>query len=109
MGQLVIVIDVAFTETAAQAHYVLPASSQYEKCEFTMFNFDALTNFFHVRAPVLDPLPGTLTEPEIYIRLARELGMLPAEKLMSKLRDAAADLRGLSPGFQHSHERNHDV
>ena len=34
-----VVVDAAFTETAAQAHYVLPASSTYEKCEFTLFNF----------------------------------------------------------------------
>ena len=56
-----VVVDVAFTETAALAHYVLPASSQYEKCEFTLFNFDAPHNMFHVRAPVLAPLPLTVS------------------------------------------------
>ncbi|KAF0249771.1 MAG: molybdopterin oxidoreductase family protein, partial [bacterium] len=34
---LLVVIDVAMTETAQMAHYVLPASSQYEKWEATFF------------------------------------------------------------------------
>jgi anaerobic selenocysteine-containing dehydrogenase len=36
---LLVVVDVAMTETARLAHYVLPATSQYEKTEFTYFNF----------------------------------------------------------------------
>ncbi|MBI5906993.1 MAG: molybdopterin-dependent oxidoreductase [Burkholderiales bacterium] len=97
--ELVVVVDVAFTETAAQAHYVLPASSQYEKCEFTLFNFEAPVNYFHVRAPVLEPLAGTLPEPEIYTRLARELGLLPDDETMSKLAAAATDMRGFGAAF----------
>jgi anaerobic selenocysteine-containing dehydrogenase len=62
------------TETARLAHYVLPASSQFEKTEFTLFNFEFPTNYFHVRAGVLPPLAGTLPEPEIYTRLAIALG-----------------------------------
>ena len=31
------VIDVAMTETAKHAHYILPAASQYEKVETTFF------------------------------------------------------------------------
>jgi anaerobic selenocysteine-containing dehydrogenase len=88
---LVVVVDVAFTETAAQAHYVLPASSQYEKCEFTFFSFEAPKNYFHVRAPVLQPLPGTLPEPEIYARLARELGLMPDEAILDELKAKASD------------------
>ena len=33
-----VVIDVAMSETAQLAHYVLPASSQFEKWEATFFN-----------------------------------------------------------------------
>ncbi len=40
------------TETARLAHYVLPASSQFEKTEFTLFNFEFPTNYFHLRAGV---------------------------------------------------------
>ena len=35
--EMVVVIDVAMSETAREAHYVLPASSQYEKWEATFF------------------------------------------------------------------------
>src|SRR5215469_827940 len=85
--ELCVVVDVAMTETARLAHYVLPASSQYEKTEFTLFNFEFPTNYFHVRPAVLPPLPGTLPEPEIYLRLTRALGLLPGDNALAPLRD----------------------
>ncbi|MGE0284881.1 MAG: molybdopterin-dependent oxidoreductase [Bradyrhizobium sp.] len=86
---LVVVVDVAMTETARLAHYVLPASSQYEKTEFTLFNFEFPRNYFHVRAGVVAPLEGTLPEPEIYTRLTRALGLLPGDNALAPLREAA--------------------
>jgi len=86
---LVVVVDVAMTETARLAHYVLPASSQYEKTEFTLFNFEFPRNYFHVRAGVVAPLEGTLPEPEIYTRLSRALGLLPGDNALAPLREAA--------------------
>jgi formate dehydrogenase len=74
--ELVVVIDVAMTETARLADYVLPASSQLEKWEATFFTLEFPRNVFHLRAPLLDPLPGTLPEPEIHRRLVRALGAL---------------------------------
>src|SRR5260221_1120517 len=91
--ELCVVVDVALTETARLAHYVLPASSQYEKTEFTLFNFEFPTNYFHVRAGVLPPLDGTLPEPEIYTRLARALGLLPGDNALALLREAARRAR----------------
>ena len=88
---LMVVVDVAYTETAAQADYVLPASSTFEKCEFTLFNFELPTNYFHVRAPVLPRLPGTLPEPEIYGRLARAMGLMPDDAVLEGLRASADD------------------
>ena len=87
--ELLVVVDVAMTETAQLAHYVLPASSQYEKTEFTLFNFEFPTNYFQVRPAILPPLPGTLPEPEIYTRLARALGILPGDNVLAPLRAAA--------------------
>jgi len=91
--ELCVVVDVAMTETARLAHYVLPASSQYEKCEFTLFNFEFPTNYFHVRAGVVAPLEGTLPEPEIYTRLTRALGLLPGDNALAPLREAALHSR----------------
>ncbi|SEG95332.1 Anaerobic selenocysteine-containing dehydrogenase [Nonomuraea solani] len=77
-----VVIDVAMTETAQLADYVLPAASQYEKWEATFFNFEFPHNYFHLRRPLLDPLPGTLPgtlpEPEIHARIVEALGALDA-------------------------------
>ncbi len=71
-----VVIDVAMTETARQADYVLPASSQFEKAEATFFNLEFPRNGFQLRHPHLPPRPGTLTEAEIHARLLEALGEL---------------------------------
>jgi anaerobic selenocysteine-containing dehydrogenase len=86
---LVVVIDVAMTETARLADYVLPAPTQFEKFEATFFNFDFPRNVFHLRHPVLDPPDGVLPEPEIHARLVEASGAL-TEADYAPLRAAAA-------------------
>ncbi len=76
--ELLVVVDVAFTETARFAHYVLPASSQFEKWETTFYQMEFPTQAAHLRAPVLPAAPGTLPEPEMYRRLLVAMGELPA-------------------------------
>jgi len=88
--ELLVVVDVAMTETARLAHYVLPAASQFEKAEATFFNLEFPHNTFHLRHRLLAPLPGTLPEPEIWARLVRELGVVDDADLQP-LRRAAAD------------------
>ncbi len=87
-----VVIDVAMTETARLADYVLPAPSQYEKWEATFFNFDFPRNAFHLRHPVLPAPEGPLPEPEIHSRLVEALGELKDEDL-APLRAALNDGR----------------
>ena len=79
--ELMVVIDVALTETARLAHYVLPAASQFEKCESTFFNLEFPHNTFHLRHRLFEPLEGTLPEPEIWARLVRALGIVSDEDL----------------------------
>lgn len=74
--ELSVVIDVAMTETARQADYVLPAASQFEKVEATFFNLEFPRNVFHLRAPLFEPLTGTLPEAEIHARLLEAMGEL---------------------------------
>ena len=69
---LMVVVDVAMTETAREAQYVLPAANQFEKYEATFFK----ENAFHLRKPIFEPLEGTLDEPEIYTRLIKAMGAL---------------------------------
>ena len=92
--ELLVVIDVALTETARLAHYVLPAASQLEKWETTFFNLEFPTQATQLRAPILAPRPGTLPEPEIYRRLPR-LRLFPVAlsatlRLRPRLRRLAA-------------------
>jgi len=90
--ELVVVIDVAFSETARLAHYVLPVASQFEKAEATFFNFEFPHNYFHLRKALMAPLPGLFSEAELHSRLCEALGALPQEAV-SALRAAWGDGR----------------
>ncbi len=85
---LLVVIDVAMTETARLAHYVLPAPTQFEKWEATFFNFEFPNNVFHLRKPVLPAPEGALPEPEIHARLCEALGAI-SDADLAPLRAAA--------------------
>ncbi|MGC7097293.1 molybdopterin-dependent oxidoreductase [Amycolatopsis lurida] len=87
--ELVVVIDIAMTETARLADYVLPAPTQFEKFEATFFNFDFPRNVFHLRHPVVPAPEGVLPEPEIHARLVEAAGVLSDEDY-APLREAAA-------------------
>jgi anaerobic selenocysteine-containing dehydrogenase len=76
---LLVVIDVAMTETARAADYVLPAASQFEKWEATGFNLEFPDNYFHLRKPVFEPLGDALPEAEIYTRLLERMGKIPEQ------------------------------
>ncbi len=94
--EFVLVIDVAMTETARCADYVLPAASQFEKWEATFFTLEFPHNVFQLRRPLFEPLPGTLPEPEIHRRLVRALGgytdadLVPLHEAAAQGRDAYA-------------------
>jgi anaerobic selenocysteine-containing dehydrogenase len=72
-----VVLDVALTETARAADYVLPAPSQFEKTECAFFTFGFPTPYFHLRKPLVEPQGDTLPEPEIYRRLVTSMGVIP--------------------------------
>jgi anaerobic selenocysteine-containing dehydrogenase len=84
----VVVIDVAMSETAKLADYVLPASTQFEKAEATFFNFEFPQNVFHLRPRLFEPPPGPLPEAEVHARLCEALGAVTEEDL-APLREAA--------------------
>ena len=86
--ELSVVVDVAMTETAREADYVLPASSQFEKCDATFFNLEFPRNGFHLRHPLFAPAPGTLSEAEIHARFIEALGEL-GDRDYAPLRRAA--------------------
>ncbi len=85
-----VAIDVAMTETARECDYVLPASTQYEKWEATYFPRNFPDNYFHLRPPLLAPLPHTLPEAEIHARLIEALEYFENGEL-DALHSAAAE------------------
>lgn len=91
---LLVVIDVAFSETARLAHYVLPVASQFEKAEATFFNFEFPRNYFHLRKALLSPPEGLFSEAELHARLVDALGALPHDAIAA-LR--AAWIEGRAP------------
>jgi len=89
---LLVVVDVAMTETARLADYVLPVPTQFEKWEATFFNFEFPHNVFHLRRPLLAPVGDVLPEPEIHARLCEALGAMP-EDVVADLRAALTEGR----------------
>ena len=104
---LLVVVDVAMTETARLAHYVLPVSSQLEKAEATFFNFEFPHNVFHLRRALFSPPPGLFSEAELHTRLLEQVGAVPADAVAAlrsawqagrpAFRRAFADLAGTQP------------
>lgn len=92
--ELLVVIDIAMTETARLADYVLPAPTQFEKYEATYFNLEFPNNYFHLRRPILEPVGDTLPEPEIHARIVEALGALTPDDL-APLKAAAEKGRGV--------------
>jgi anaerobic selenocysteine-containing dehydrogenase len=68
---LVVVVDQFLTDTAREAHFVLPAKNLFEE-------EDLVTAYWHpyvqLRQKVMDPPQGILTETEIWRRMAMRLG-----------------------------------
>ncbi len=75
--ELLVTIEVAFSETARLSHYVLPALSAYEKWDGTFFAWNYPEIFFQMRRPVATPLGEPWEESRIMIALADRMGLLP--------------------------------
>jgi anaerobic selenocysteine-containing dehydrogenase len=84
-----VVIDVAMSETARLADYVLPAATQFEKAEATFFNFDFPDNTFQLRPRLFVPDGERLPEAEIHARLVEAMGGV-SEADYAPLREAAS-------------------
>jgi anaerobic selenocysteine-containing dehydrogenase len=85
---LLVVVDVAFSETASMAHYVLPAASAYEKWDGTFFSWNFPEIYFQMRHPVVKAEGECREEGAIFTDLADRLGLLP--EIPQTLYDAAA-------------------
>jgi anaerobic selenocysteine-containing dehydrogenase len=94
-----VVIDVAMSETAKLADYVLPAATQFEKAEGTFFNFDFPRNYFHLRPRLFPPGAERLPEAEIHARLAEALGAVTEADYLPLREAAKASLEAYAAAF----------
>lgn len=83
-----VVLDVAMTETARCADYVLPTSSQFEKPEAVFLLGGTPESAFHLRKPVFEPYEESLCEAEIHSRVLQAMGVLDLDSI-APLRAAA--------------------
>jgi len=97
--ECLVVIDVAMTETAQLADYILPGSSQYEKPEATFFGGGFPDHVFQMRHPLFEPAAGTLPEPEIHSRLVAALGGYVSEDLTDLRLAAESGLAAFGSAF----------
>ena len=74
---LLVTTEVAMTETAVLSHYVLPATSAFEKWDSTFFPLSFPEVYFNMRRPILEPEGERLEDGEILVRLADRLGVIP--------------------------------
>jgi hypothetical protein len=85
----VVVIDVAMTETARLADYVLPAPTQFEKWEATFFNFEFPRNVFHLRRPCCRRLTGRCPSRRSTPVSSRRSACVTCDAELAPLREAA--------------------
>jgi anaerobic selenocysteine-containing dehydrogenase len=74
---LLVVNDIVMSETARQAHYVLPCRSYYEAWDGTFFPWTFPDVYFQLRRPVLNPPQHCLEASQIFTLLADRLGLIP--------------------------------
>jgi anaerobic selenocysteine-containing dehydrogenase len=75
--EFLVVCELAMTETAKLAHYVLPAKSGYESWDGTFFPWTWPDIYFQMRRPVVEAEGECLEIGEIHLRIADEMGLIP--------------------------------
>ena len=75
--ELLVVLDVAMSETAAVADYVLAGRTAYESYDTTFWSFDFPDIFFHLRRPVIEPAIETRENSWIMTALAEKMNLIP--------------------------------
>ena len=76
--ELLVVSDIAMSETARFAHYVLPCRTFYESWDTTFVPLTFPKVYVQLRGPVVPPPEGCLEASQIYTLLADKLGLIPS-------------------------------
>ncbi len=75
--ELLVVCEIAMTETAKLAHYVLPARTGYESWDGTFFPMTWPEIYFQMRRPLIEPEGEQIELGEIHMRIADKMGFIP--------------------------------
>ena len=84
---LLVCVEMALTETATRADYVLPSRSGYEAYDATFFAHNWPEIYFQLRRPLIKPEGETMEPGGIMVELADRLGLIP--EIPEALRQAA--------------------
>lgn len=75
--ELLVVCEMAMTETAKLAHYILPSKSGYESWDGTFFPWTWPDIYFQMRQPVVEAEGEQIELGEIHMRIADKMGLIP--------------------------------
>jgi anaerobic selenocysteine-containing dehydrogenase len=90
---LLVVLDVAMSETANVADYILSGRTAYESYDTSFWSFNYPGIFFHLRRPLVEPATGTRENSWIITSLAEKMSLLP--EIPESLYQAAKEDRTL--------------
>lgn len=94
---LLVVTELAMTETAQLAHYVLPSRSGYESHDISVFNFFWPEVYFQLRKPILTPVGERKEAGQVWVELAEAAGLIPPPP--PELVEAAQEPEAFGPAF----------
>lgn len=75
--ELCVVIDIAMTETAKHADYVLPGKTGFENHEFSFFPINYPEVVWFLRHPVIGQIGERKEDAEIILEIGRAMGVVP--------------------------------
>ncbi|SHH28234.1 Anaerobic selenocysteine-containing dehydrogenase [Thermosyntropha lipolytica DSM 11003] len=82
--ELLVTMEINMTETAKLSHYVLPSRSGYESYDSTFFAWTYPEIYFTMRRPIIEPEGEPLEISQIFVKMAEEMGFIPAIPLYLK-------------------------
>lgn len=89
--ELLVVSELAMTETAKFAHYVLPSRSAYESWDSTFFPWTWPGIYFQMRRPIIEVDGEQKEAGEMFTMIAEKMGLIP--EIPDSLYAAAAENR----------------
>lgn len=86
--ELLVVVEIAMSETAKHAHYVLPGKTGFENHDFSFFPLNYPEVVWMLRHPVIGQIGERKEDAEIILEIGRAMGIVP--EMPDYLKKAAA-------------------